>query len=223
MNEDEFIKNNRRLVYKIADRYRGACTATGIDLEDVISEGMIGLILAYRRFEKDRGLKFSTFAYPSIKGKMLRFMMERGYLIRPSRPIYDLVKVIDEANMATGYLPEEIAEHFGCTSNQVTQALKRIHTKVSSLEQTVTESNSGEITLKDMIPDCEDCSQINVNEWLSRLDERQRRIVNLYVDGYSQEEIAKEIGISQAQVSRHLGKVRKSAMSFFGEGVAGEN
>ena len=181
-------------------------------MDDLFQIGCIGLIKAVDNFDDTLNVKFSTYAVPMISGELKRFLRDNA-AIRVSRSIKDTAyKAIycKENIMKTSNREptiSEIAESIGATTDEVIYALDAIQSPVS-LYDPVYDQGGDTLYVMDQISDKKSKEEnwvedISLKEALKRLDERERNIIEMrFYQGKTQMEVAQEIGISQAQVSR---------------------
>ncbi len=211
----QLIDGNLRLVLSIVQRYLSRCDCA----DDLFQVGCIGLIKAVDNFNTELDVKFSTYAVPMIIGEVKRYLRDNN-AIRVSRSVRDLayhaLSCRDMLSKRLGREPElgEIAaelkkEGRDHTPSQIGAALDAIALPLSLHDQVYGDSGSGEgAMLMDQIPDREGgeeswLEQIALKEAIAGLSSREQRILKMrFFRGKTQMEIAGEIGISQAQVSR---------------------
>lgn len=202
-----FINCNLRLVLSIAQRY-----AHKVDnLDDIFQIGCVGLIKATDNFSIEVGVRFSTYAVPMILGEIRRYLREGS--IRVSRGVRDVAyqalqtrerlerESVDEASI------DMIAEEMQLPVYKVLYCLDAI-TEPVSLSEAVYSDEEDSLSLQDSIAD-KKCSEniwtenISLFDALNALEEKEKSIVmKRYFEGKTQNEVSKEIGLSQAQVSR---------------------
>ena len=205
---EELIDANLRLVLSIIQRFAGRRES----MDDLFQVGCIGLIKAVDNFNPELEVEFSTYAVPMILGECRRFLRDFN-TIRVSRSVRDLAyralgmreKLAAQSDGDPSL--ETIAEQLGEKLSDVSHALEAI-TEPVSLYETVYSDGGDSICVMDQLCD-ETCSDemwledIALKEAISRLTEKERTIIaKRYYDGKTQMELAAEIGISQAQVSR---------------------
>ncbi len=205
---NELIDGNLRLVLSIIQRFTGRKE----NLDDLFQVGCIGLIKAIDNFNVDLNVKFSTYAVPMIIGEIRRFLRDNNS-IRVSRSVRDLayraLQVKEELTRDTFSEPsiEEIAKRLGEKKEDVICALEAI-TEPISLYEPVFNDSGDSLYIMDQISDSSSSDElwvedIALKEAMKKLNERERKIIDMrFYLGKTQSEIAKEIGISQAQVSR---------------------
>ena len=201
------IERNLRLVVYIARKFEN----TGINVEDLISIGTIGLIKAIDNFDPGLKVRFSTYGVPMILGEIRRFLRDNTP-IRVSRSVRDLAYHAMQAREAlqkeTGREPRvsEIAARVGSAPEQVAMALESIVEPASLYEPAYTDGDDT-LAIMDRVQEasCEESwiSDIMFKDTVQALTPRERRIIALrYLSGQTQMQVAQAIGISQAQVSR---------------------
>ena len=205
---EELISGNMRLVLSIIQRFG----SRGEDADDLFQVGCIGLIKAIDNFDLDVGVKFSTYAVPMIIGEIRRYLRDNS-MIRVSRSQRDLayraLRVKEELSLRLSRDPTdaEIAAEIEAEPAAVTEALTSITTTLSLYEAVFSEGGDA-LYLMDQISDDKENDEtwidnIAIGEAMKRLSDRERSIISMrFFRGKTQMEIADEIGISQAQVSR---------------------
>ena len=212
---EKLINGNLRLVLSVIQKFAGR----GESMDDLFQVGCIGLIKAIDNFDLTQNVQFSTYGVPMISGELRRFLRDHGAL-RVSRSVRDTAyRVLQAKESLTAELGrepdvEQIARRLGIKRAEVVFALDAICDPVSLYEPVY--SDSGEsVCVMDQIGDTKNTDEhwlecIALGEALGRLSEREKRILSLrFYTGRTQTEVAREIGISQAQVSR----LEKSAIS----------
>ena len=203
----QMIQGNLRLVLSVVQKFAGR----GENLDDLFQVGCIGLIKAIDNFDPGLKVRFSTYGVPMILGEIRRFLRDNTP-IRVSRSVRDLAYHAMQAREAlqkeTGREPRvsEIAARVGSAPEQVAMALESIVEPVS-LYEPVFNDGGDTIYVMDQVGEtgCEEnwISPIQFRDTVSKLSDREKKIMSLrYLAGKTQVEVAGEIGISQAQVSR---------------------
>lgn len=204
----ELINGNLRLVLSIIQRFNNRKE----NLDDLFQVGCIGLVKAVDNFNIDLDVKFSTYAVPMIIGEIRRYLRDNN-AIRISRSVRDLayraLQAREELIREKEGDPtaEEIAKRVGETKEAVAYALEAIVEPISLYEPVYNEGGDS-IYVIDQLSDNTGADEmwlenIALREAMKALNERERKIINLrYYKNKTQMEIAEEIGISQAQVSR---------------------
>ncbi|SDK40991.1 RNA polymerase sporulation sigma factor SigG [Natronincola ferrireducens] len=205
---EEFIRGNLRLVLSVIQRFNNR----GEHVDDLFQVGCIGLIKAIDNFDLSHNVKFSTYAVPMIIGEIRRYLRDNNS-IRVSRSLrdtaYKALQIRDQLINKNSKEPviSEIAQHLNLPREDVVFALDAIQDPVSLFEPIYHDSGDA-IYVMDQVSDekSEDETWIDgiaIREAMQRLNEREKLILNLrFFEGRTQMEVAEEIGISQAQVSR---------------------
>lgn len=206
--KEEYIKGNLRLVLSVIKRFSNS----NENPDDLFQIGCIGLIKAINNFNTELNVKFSTYAVPMIIGEIRRYMRDNNS-IRVSRSLRDTAyKVIyaKEGYMKT-HLKEptvqEIASEIGISKEEIVQALDAIQMPMS-LQEPIYNDGGDTLYVMDQISDKKNkeenwIEELSLAEAMKRLGERERNIIQMrFFEGKTQMEIAGEIHISQAQVSR---------------------
>ena len=210
---DQIVEQFMPLVRKIASRYAGR----GEPMEDLVQVGSIGLVLAIERFDVERGVKFTTYAVPTIVGEIQRHFRDRAWAVHVPRRMKELslklARTIEAATADLGRAPTiaELAVDTGLEEEEVVEALETYHAySTRSLSQPLGLGDSDEGTVEDLFgaPEAgyEEVEHgVLLESGLAALDERERVIVELrFFEGLTQSEIAARVGISQMHVSRLL-------------------
>ena len=211
---DAFFEKNLGLVKSIAKRFTGR----GTDFEDLCQIGSIGLLKAVQRFDTESGYSFSTYAVPLITGEIKRFLRDDG-MIKVSRSLKELgakaYAVREKLEKDGGEISiSHLATALGVTVSQLVPALDAVR-EVASLNES---DEDGREKIDCVVQPCSDAdNKIFIEDLLNSLSERDRKLVKLrYFNGKTQTETARELGISQVQVSRSekgiLKKLRETAM-----------
>ena len=205
---EELISGNLKLVLSVIRRFSGR----GENPDDLFQVGCIGLIKAIDNFDLSHGVKFSTYAVPMIIGELRRYLRDNTP-IRVSRSVRDLaykaLSVKDELSAKLSREPkiEEIAAKLGVPKEDVALALDAIADPVSLYEPVYSE-NGDSVYVMDKVCDVSNTDEswlesIAISQAIDKLSPREKRIINLrFFEGRTQMEVADEISISQAQVSR---------------------
>ncbi len=210
-----FIQGNLRLVLSVIKRFNNR----GENLDDLFQVGCVGLIKAIDNFDLSHNVRFSTYAVPMIIGEIRRYLRDNNS-VRVSRSLRDIaykaLKVRDELTHNSVKEPSlmEISKELGLPREDVVFALEAIQDPVSLFEP-IYHDNGDAIFIMDQIKDEKNSDEkwienIAVMEAVKKLNGREKMIIKMrYFDGKTQMEVANEIGISQAQVSR----VEKNSLS----------
>lgn len=205
---DEMISGNLRLVLSIVQRF----SSRNENMDDLFQVGCIGLIKAIDNFNIELDVRFSTYAVPMIIGEIRRYLRDNSS-IRVSRSVRDLAyKALQMKEELTKSLSREptiemIAEKLGHNKKDVVCAMEAISEPISLFEPVYNDSGDS-IFIMDQLRDTSSDEEIWIEdialkEAIKGLNQREKRIINMrFYGGKTQSEIAEEIGISQAQVSR---------------------
>ena len=204
---EDLIKGNLRLVLSVVQRFQNR----GESMDDLFQVGVIGLIKAIDNFNLDLDVRFSTYAVPMCIGEIRRYLRDDNP-VRVSRSMrdtaYKAMQVKEQLINANGKEPtiEDIAEKLEMNKSEVVLALEAIVDPVS-LYEPVYSDGGDTIYIMDQVGDNSTdkdwVDEISIKDELKKLDPRERTIMYLrFMRGKTQMEVAKEVGISQAQVSR---------------------
>ncbi|MBO5484188.1 MAG: RNA polymerase sporulation sigma factor SigG [Lachnospiraceae bacterium] len=219
---EKFIKGNLRLVLSIIQRFSGA----NENIDDLFQIGCIGLMKAIDHFDTTLNVKFSTYAVPMIIGEIRRYLRDNNS-IRVSRSIRDTAyKAIytKEAMMKTSDKEptiEELSKELDIPAQDIVFALDAIQSPVSLYEPVYAESGDT-LYIMDQISDKKNkeekwIEEISLKAAIDRLSQREHKIIELrYFEGKTQMEVAQEIQISQAQVSRLEKKALRTMKHYLG-------
>ena len=209
-----YIKGNLRLVLSVIRRFQNSSE----NADDLFQIGCIGLIKAIDNFDTTLQVKFSTYAVPMIIGEIRRYLRDNNS-IRVSRSLRDIAykAIYTRENYMKQHLKEptvtEIAQEIGIEKEMIVYALDAIQNPVSLFEPVYTEGGDT-LYVMDQISDKKNkeenwVEKLSLSDAMNRLSERENFIINLrFFEGKTQMEVADEIHISQAQVSR----LEKSAL-----------
>ena len=206
--KEEYIKGNLRLVLSVIKRFG----ASGENPDDLFQIGCIGLIKAINNFNTELDVKFSTYAVPMIIGEIRRYMRDNNS-IRVSRSLRDTAykAIYARENYMKQHLKEptvqEIASEIGISKEDIVFALDAIQVPMS-LQEPVYNDGGDALYVMDQISDTKNKEErwvenLSMEESMGHLNPRERHIIKLrFFEGKTQMEVAEEIKISQAQVSR---------------------
>lgn len=198
---DLMIENNLGLVYSIAKRFVGR----GVDYEDLVQNGCVGLIKAVDNFDFSKGYKFSTYAVPVIMGEIKRLFRDGG-AIKVSRSLKE--KSMRAQSLKEKFIRQkmreptvgELSELLGCDVNETAEILNVINPMISL--SSFGEDGNSEFDL----PVDEDDSlfdHLSLSQVLQTLDEKEKAIIDYrYYRGQTQTATAQALGVSQVQISR---------------------
>jgi RNA polymerase sporulation-specific sigma factor len=205
---EKLVNGNLRLVLSVIQRF----TNRGENVDDLFQVGCIGLMKAIDNFDLGQNVKFSTYAVPMIIGEIRRYLRDNNP-IRVSRSLRDVaykaLQVRDTLISRLGREPsvKEISQELKTPEEEVVYALDAIQEPISLFEP-VYHDGGDPIYVMDQVKDekGEDSSweqELTISESMSKLSEREQAIIRMrFFEGKTQMEVAQEIGISQAQVSR---------------------
>ena len=205
---EEYIKGNLRRVLSVIKRF----ASSNENADDLFQIGCVGLMKAVDNFDPDREVKFSTYAVPMIIGEIRRYLRDNNS-IRVSRSLRDTAYKAIYAK--EGYLKrnmkeptvQEIAEEIGIAKEDIVFALDAIQAPVS-LYEPVYSDGGDTLYVMDQVSDKKNreenwIEELSLEAAMERLNERERYIIRLrFFEGKTQMEVAEQIEISQAQVSR---------------------
>lgn len=206
-------ENNMGLVHSIARRFQNR----GVEMEDLIQIGCIGLLKAIDKFDTSYDVRFSTYAVPMITGEIKRFLRDDG-MVKVSRSLKETAAkaytVREELFLKEGKEPrmEEISRELGITREELVLAMDS-QGQVESLQKTIYQSDGNEISLEDKLPLEENQQEMVVNRMfleqaLGTLDRKERELIYLrFFQDRTQSSIAQQMGMSQVQVSRMEKKI----------------
>lgn len=216
---EKLISGNLKLVLSVIQRF----TNRGENLDDLFQVGCIGLIKAIDNFDISQNVRFSTYAVPMIIGEIRRYLRDNNS-VRVSRSLKDTAYKAMQAKerLTTLNLKEptidEISAEMGVKREDVVLALESIVDPVS-LYEPVYSDGGDTIYVMDQIGDKSDdknwLDELSIKEAIKSLNDREKKILSLrFFNGKTQVEVAEDIGISQAQVSRlekgALDRIKKS-------------
>lgn len=202
MNRDERIQENTGLVHTCARRFKGR----GIEYDDLFQAGCLGLIKAAERFDESRGLCFSTYAVPVILGEIRRLFREDG-TVKMSRSLREMAMKANRASteflQREGRQPtvKEVASILGVEPEQAAQAIAAGQMPLSL----TMEDEDGESQLDIVVEPEEELltEKLSLRKAVKELQERDKKIIYLrYVKSSTQAETARELGMTQVQISR---------------------
>ncbi|CUX34108.1 RNA polymerase sporulation sigma factor SigG [Clostridium sp. C105KSO13] len=205
---EKYIKGNLRLVLSVIKRFSNS----NENADDLFQIGCVGLMKAVDNFDPDRLVKFSTYAVPMIIGEVRRYLRDNNS-IRVSRSLRDTAykAIYAKEGFMKRYLKEptvqEISEEIGISKEDIVFALDAIQMPMS-LHEPVYNEGGDTLYIMDQVSDKKNkeenwVEELSLEAAMERLNERERYIITLrFFEGKTQMEVADEIGISQAQVSR---------------------
>ena len=207
----EVMLLNLGLADGIAARYAGR----GIERDDLVQVARLGLFNAIVGYRPSEGAGFTAYARPTIAGEVKRYFRDHGWMVRPPRRVQELhsqLRMVEpelEQQLHRAPSGREVAHALGVDQGEVSEVLTAGGAYTALSLDAPTPSGSG-LSLGDALPDDADHFQaVERAEWLrpalARLTGRERLIIELrFADGHSQEQIGRQLGVSQMQVSRLL-------------------
>ena len=217
---EELIAGNLRLVLSVIHKFSNR----GENVDDLSQVGCIGLIKAIDNFNTDLDVRFSTYGVPMIVGEIRRYLRDNNS-IRVSRSLRDTAykAIYARENLMKKNMKEptimEIADEVGLSKEEITYAMDAIQTPMSLYEPVYTDGGDP-LYVMDQISDKKNreenwIEQLSLNEAMKRLPDRERNIIRMrFYEGRTQTEVAEEVGISQAQVSRLEKNALKTMRSY---------
>ena len=206
-NREQAIESNMGLVHACAKRFRGR----GIEYDDLVQAGCLGLVKAVDHFDEGRGLQFSTYAVPVILGEMRRLFRDGG-AIKVGRALKELslkaARACNEFSLREGRQPtiSELAEQLGVEPAEASQALGASQQPLSlSADE---ENGGGQIDVPTEAPE-EKISELNaLKQVVGELDPRDRSLIVMrFFKSRTQTQTAEMLGMTQVQVSRREKKI----------------
>lgn len=209
---EELVRLHYPLVEYLARRFAGR----GEPVDDLVQVASIGLLKAIDRFDRDRGVKFSTYATPTIIGELKRHFRDKGWAMRVPRRLQEiglqLSRVVSEMYQDLGRSPTvpEIAEKSGLSEDDVLEGMDAIHAhSIGSLDAPTDDegqTSGGRLGAEDETYELLE-GWASVAPHLEKLPDRERHILYLrFFRGMTQSQIADKLGISQMHVSRILSR-----------------
>ncbi|KXB62324.1 SigB/SigF/SigG family RNA polymerase sigma factor [Olsenella sp. DNF00959] len=215
---EQLIESHLNLVRFLASKFK----TRGEPLDDLIQVGSIGLIKAIDRFDPERGLEFTTFATPTITGEIKRHFRDKGWSVRVPRRLQELSakvnQVTDELTKELQRSPsvEEIARELDSTVDEVLEAMESssAYSSVSLEAPSSGGDDDSPSVLDHYASEDEELASSDdrmvIEDTIRDFSPREQEIIRMrFIDGLTQVEIAKKLGISQVQVSRLLRRTLK--------------
>lgn len=205
---DILTEKNMGLVHSIARRFQNR----GVEMEDLVQIGSIGLLKAIDKFDTGYDVRFSTYAVPMITGEIKRFLRDDG-MVKVSRSLKEeaarAYAVREELFFKTGREPalEEIAEELNIDREELVLAMESA-VQIESLQKTIFQSDGSGISLEDKLPQEKNqqeevLDRLLLEQMLGMLEPKERELIYLrFFMEKTQTCVAKKMGMSQVQVSR---------------------
>ena len=206
--KEEYIKGNLRLVLSVIKRFSNS----NENPDDLFQVGCIGLMKAIDNFDLSQGVKFSTYAVPMIIGEIRRYLRDTAY-----KAIYAREAFIKKNNREPSVM--EVAGEIGISKEDIVFAMDAIQSPVSLYEPVYTEGGD-KLCIMDQVRDPKNTEaawveNIALQEAIQKLGERERKIIEMrFYQGKTQMEVAAELSISQAQISRIEKNALKSMRNY---------
>lgn len=207
VEKEAFVKRNLGLVHSCANRFRGR----GVEYDDLYGAGCIGLLKAIDGFDENRGIMFSTYAVPVILGEIKRLFRDGGAL-KVSRSLKELsLKAVRQRDsfMKQHFREPTISELAALLEADPEDVVEALNVSVPPMSLTAGEDEGGgqfDVAVEDA--DDRLCDVISLAEVVGRLEPADRKLIVLrYYRGKTQSETAKELGMTQVQVSRREKKL----------------
>ena len=218
--KEEYIKGNLRLVLSVIKRFSNS----NENPDDLFQVGCIGLMKAIDNFDLTQGVKFSTYAVPMIIGEVRRYLRDNNS-IRVSRSLRDTAykaiyakeAFIKRNNREPSVM--EVADEIGISKEDIVFAMDAIQSPMSLYEPVFTEGGD-KLCIMDQVRDTKNTENswvenLALNDAIERLGNRERKIIDLrFFQGKTQMEVASELAISQAQISRIEKNALKSMRNY---------
>ena len=220
--QELLVKRNIALVKSIIKKYLNR----GVDYDDLFQIGCLGLVKAIKNYDPAYQVRFSTYAVPMIAGEVKRYLRDDG-MVKVSRSLKELaIKVAaaqEKLNLRFGREAGimEIAEETGADPGDLVMALEASRPHASIYDPVY--GDDSDACVMDKLASDEDCesgivNRILLKELLSQLDPRERQLIMMrYFMNKTQSDTAKELGVSQVQVSRLESKILKKLRDVAGE------
>ena len=212
---EEFINGNLKLVLSVVQRFSGR----GESPDDLFQIGCVGLIKSIDNFDTSLNVQFSTYAVPMIIGEIRRYLRDNN-MVRVSRSVRDLaykvLQIKEKVVKDKGKEPtlDEIAKELEVEREDIVFALDAVQDPLS-LQEPVYNDGEDSIYIMDQVKDRKNTDEawtenLTISEAMKKLSDKEKSIINKrFFEARTQMEVASEIGISQAQVSR----IEKSAIN----------
>jgi RNA polymerase sigma factor (sigma-70 family) len=211
LTEEKLFERHGKLVHHVLQRLLGYMRIRQIEYEDACSVGMIGLLKAYRNFDNQYGIRFSTYAVPMISWEVRKYIIDSNAGAKFPRGVKELSNQINIRGIDHKSIPE-IAKEMNVPQEKVAEAINYMkNEKPLSFYDFVF---GEEITVEETISNETDFTTVFVQEFLNSLTPMERTAVLMTEEGYTQTEIGNVLGISQVQVSRILKRIGQKYIAF---------
>lgn len=203
-SRSDFIVDNIPLVHDVARHYFTVARRARVEYDDLVSEGTIGLMYAYDRYNRS-DLAFSTYAYKCVRGHVLNFLYHQGGDVQVKIPFRLRIEALRIRRMGWGDLPiEELAAKLGVTKARAEDALIASEITLRNIDA---RNGRGHLLFE---PSADaDTTLPEIAEFLDALPVKQANILRYLEAGYSQADIARETGVSKQAVGQAVARIRK--------------
>lgn len=209
---EEYIRDNEKLIWHVVHRFERD------DKEDLFQEAAIGFVKSYRVFDSNKTKSFSTLAVPYMFGSIQRYIRDKSNLIRKPRSVYEVWAFAAQNDLDYDDI-DELMELSGLGRRTVTNAMASYQNQdIVSIDRPAEDEEGKEFApTANFSSFYEDFSEIESEEFIGELNKKQRNIVYLEMQGYTQREIAEKMDFSQPHISRLRGKIKQKAKEFYGK------
>jgi len=204
ITKDECFDKHFKLIHESVQKFKTLGTKSGLDYDDLFQIGAVGLILAYDRFEAERGFRFSTYAKPVIQGTVYRELRDKGRLVKHTRNSFQISSHIHKQGLQDESVTT-IMNHFNIKRDLAREALEVTKGSTTSLQK---ETIDG-LDIESLLGAEDDTSYLYIEDFVNMLSDRDKHLLSLKLQKKTQREISEQIGVSQVQVSRDLHKIGK--------------
>jgi RNA polymerase sigma factor (sigma-70 family) len=214
VNVEETILENEKLIHYVAKRFKNRAYKMKIEYDDLVSEGMIGLLKAVQKFDPEYGCKFSTYAVYLIDGAMRKMLRDTNPGLKFSRPAKELSCKIDGSETA-----EDIMKAFNVKLILAEEALAyKNNNFIVSMDQSVSNDDDKDLTIGERTGYMVDFSAAEVNDFLMTLPKKLKKVIVLSMQNKTQNEIGNLVGCSQVQVGRYIKRIGKLYQEYLSGG-----
>ncbi|WP_017728530.1 sigma-70 family RNA polymerase sigma factor [Halalkalibacterium ligniniphilum] len=202
---EDAVQQNIGLIKKTASKYAKSSRFYGFDFDDLFSYASIGLLKAYNNFDASRGVKFSTYAVEMMKCEIKKAFREWNIGPKTIRRLKECGLKISKADDWESKSAEQLAEELKESVKTVSESLVYLRQcRPASMQGAAISSDDGDVNLEDTIGKEFDVSVLFVSEFIDSLTERERVVLQKRLNGYTQGEIGKVVGVSQSRVGKIL-------------------
>ncbi|MCF2717846.1 sigma-70 family RNA polymerase sigma factor [Paenibacillus sp. UKAQ_18] len=215
-NIEDYVSQNINLVRKIAYKFRSK-TKLAVDVDDLIQEGVIGLMNAYRGYDPEKGA-VSTFATYHIQAKIRVYIRDKLPIVRKPAWAHEIISYILKRGMENES-PEDIAKTMNRSVETIKNALKCYSIFTIYADAFLDNDDEDSESIMDMFGTSFDESGLLVGEFIGSLTDIEKKIVMMKTLDMTQIEISRVIGVSQVEISRKLKKIKRKAQLYFGDKI----